>query len=110
VLAALAERPDTDPTDAQRTAPLRPANPVYVIYTPGSTGRPKGVVVRHRGLASQVASQAEPVQAGPASPVLPFASVSVDAAVWDIAMGLLSGAALLLVTSDDPLPGHPPAA
>ncbi|KJS52346.1 hypothetical protein VM98_32030, partial [Streptomyces rubellomurinus subsp. indigoferus] len=33
VLAALAERPDTDPTDAQRTAPLRPANPVYVIYT-----------------------------------------------------------------------------
>ncbi|WP_369184665.1 amino acid adenylation domain-containing protein [Streptomyces sp. Y1] len=107
VLAALAERPDTDPTDAQRTAPLRPANPVYVIYTSGSTGRPKGVVVPHRGLASLVATQAETVQAGPGSRVLQFASVSFDAGFWDIAMGLLSGAALVLGTADDLLPGEP---
>jgi amino acid adenylation domain-containing protein/non-ribosomal peptide synthase protein (TIGR01720 family) len=43
---------DTDPTDAERTGPVRMDNPAYVIYTSGSTGRPKGVVIEHRGLAN----------------------------------------------------------
>ncbi|TIS71052.1 MAG: hypothetical protein E5W94_33585, partial [Mesorhizobium sp.] len=43
--AVLAAAPDTDPTNAERAAPLRPDHPAYVIYTSGSTGRPKGVVV-----------------------------------------------------------------
>ena len=42
---ALAAAPDTDPTDAERLAPLTPQNPAYVIYTSGSTGTPKGVVM-----------------------------------------------------------------
>ncbi|GHF69363.1 non-ribosomal peptide synthetase [Streptomyces mashuensis] len=50
--AALAARPDHDPTDADRGRPLTPATPAYVIYTSGSTGRPKGVVVEHGGLAN----------------------------------------------------------
>ncbi|WP_051838452.1 amino acid adenylation domain-containing protein [Streptomyces sp. NRRL WC-3742] len=107
VLAALAERPASDPTDAERTAPLHLDNPVYIIYTSGSTGRPKGVLVPHRGLASLVATQSEAVQAGPGSRVLQFASVSFDAGFWDIAMGLFSGAALVLGTADDVLPGEP---
>ena len=37
--------PDTDPTDAERRAPLDLRHPAYVIYTSGSTGMPKGVVV-----------------------------------------------------------------
>ncbi len=52
---AVAGRPATDPTDADRTAPLRPEHAAYVIYTSGSTGRPKGVVVEHRNLAALVA-------------------------------------------------------
>ncbi|WP_071812737.1 AMP-binding protein [Lentzea guizhouensis] len=48
-------RSATDPTDADRTAPLRPEHAAYVIYTSGSTGRPKGVVVEHRQLAALVA-------------------------------------------------------
>ncbi|WP_242578311.1 amino acid adenylation domain-containing protein [Streptomyces sp. MST-110588] len=48
----LGGRPDTDPTDADRTAALRPAHPAYVSYTSGSTGRPKGVVVEHRHLTN----------------------------------------------------------
>ncbi|MGI5499875.1 non-ribosomal peptide synthase/polyketide synthase [Lentzea sp. CA-135723] len=47
--------PVTDPSDADRMAPLRPEHPAYVIYTSGSTGRPKGVVVEHRNLAALVA-------------------------------------------------------
>ena len=38
-------------TDADRKAPIRIDNPVYLIYTSGSTGTPKGVTVTHRGLS-----------------------------------------------------------
>ncbi|MDO0924515.1 non-ribosomal peptide synthase/polyketide synthase [Streptomyces sp. TG1A-8] len=48
--------PDTDPTDADRRAPLHPANTAYVIYTSGSTGRPKGVAVAHRSAAHLLAA------------------------------------------------------
>ncbi|MGH8903402.1 MAG: condensation domain-containing protein, partial [Egibacteraceae bacterium] len=50
---------DTDPTDADRSTPLRPEHPVYVIYTSGSTGQPKGVTVCHAGIASLAAAQTE---------------------------------------------------
>ncbi|MFJ4184419.1 non-ribosomal peptide synthase/polyketide synthase [Kitasatospora sp. NPDC089509] len=51
-LDQLAELPAADLTDADRTAPLLPNHPVYVIHTSGSTGRPKGVVVEHRSLVN----------------------------------------------------------
>ncbi|MYW21759.1 AMP-binding protein, partial [Streptomyces sp. SID2955] len=41
--AVPATAPDTDPTDADRRAPLHPDHLAYVIHTSGSTGRPKGV-------------------------------------------------------------------
>ncbi|MFE0106754.1 amino acid adenylation domain-containing protein [Streptomyces sp. NPDC059009] len=105
--AALSAYDTADLTDAERTAPLTVDHPMYVIYTSGSTGRPKGVVVPHRGLASLVATQADAVQAGPGSRVLQFASVSFDAGFWDISMGLLSGAALVLGPAEELMPGDP---
>ncbi|MEU1423136.1 non-ribosomal peptide synthase/polyketide synthase [Kitasatospora sp. NPDC005751] len=54
--AAPATGRDTDPVDADRIAPLRPANTAYVIYTSGSTGRPKGVVVAHRAVTHLLAA------------------------------------------------------
>ncbi|MEU1014063.1 non-ribosomal peptide synthase/polyketide synthase [Streptomyces sp. NPDC005898] len=47
---------DTDPTDADRRAPLTADNTAYVIYTSGSTGRPKGVAVTHRAAAHLLAA------------------------------------------------------
>ncbi|GAA1979887.1 non-ribosomal peptide synthase/polyketide synthase [Kitasatospora viridis] len=44
--------PAHDPTDADRTAPLRPEHTAYLVHTSGSTGRPKGVAVEHRQLAA----------------------------------------------------------
>ena len=34
---ALAQSPETNPSDAERTGPLSAHNPAYVIYTSGST-------------------------------------------------------------------------
>ncbi|MEU2060469.1 non-ribosomal peptide synthase/polyketide synthase [Streptomyces sp. NPDC013455] len=48
--------PGTDPTDADRRAPLHPEHTAYVIHTSGSTGRPKGVAVSHRAAAHLLAA------------------------------------------------------
>ncbi|MGW2472560.1 amino acid adenylation domain-containing protein [Streptomyces sp. NPDC001665] len=89
------------------TAPVRvdPANPAYVIYTSGSTGRPKGVVVTHRGVRAMARTQSERLRVGPGSRVLHMASVSFDAAFWELCMGLLTGACLEIDTRDALLPG-----
>ncbi|WP_329172616.1 non-ribosomal peptide synthetase [Streptomyces sp. NBC_01477] len=89
---------------AAPAAPL-PAHPAYVIYTSGSTGRPKGVVVTHRGVGAMAATQRDRLRVVPGSRVLQMASVSFDAAFWDLCMGLLCGACLEIDTRDALLPG-----
>ncbi|PDP87897.1 non-ribosomal peptide synthetase [Glycomyces fuscus] len=89
-----------DPAVA-RAEPLRerilPEDPAYLIYTSGSTGRPKGVLVAHRGLAALAVSQGERMRVGPGSRVLQFASPSFDAAIAELAVALLNGAAAVLL-------------
>ncbi|MER7722425.1 amino acid adenylation domain-containing protein [Streptomyces sp. NPDC096323] len=84
---------------------LHPAHPAYVIYTSGSTGRPKGVVVTHRGAGAMARTQCERLRVAPGSRVLHMASVSFDAAFWELCMGLLSGACLEIDERDALLPG-----
>ncbi|MGK4578986.1 non-ribosomal peptide synthase/polyketide synthase [Kitasatospora sp. HPMI-4] len=90
--------PETNPAVA-----LRPGHPAYVIYTSGSTGRPKGVVVSHAGIANLAAAQAERWGITADSRILQFASPSFDASFWDLCGALLSGAALVLAPSEDPV-------
>ncbi|MGZ2356975.1 amino acid adenylation domain-containing protein [Streptomyces sp. 372A] len=90
---------------APRPVRADPAHPAYVIYTSGSTGRPKGVVVTHRGVRAMAATQSERLRVGPGSRVLHMASVSFDAAFWELCMGLLTGACLEIDTRDALLPG-----
>ncbi|MFH8370222.1 amino acid adenylation domain-containing protein [Streptomyces sp. NPDC018031] len=98
--AAWEKCPPTDPTDADRTAPLLPAHTAYVIYTSGSTGRPKGVQVTHAGLAGLYAQHTGRFGCGPGARVLQFSSPGFDAAVWELTMALNTGATLVVPERD----------
>lgn len=103
-----ADEPGDAPAAYDGAAPtpfLVPEHPAYVIYTSGSTGRPKGVVVTHRGVGAMVRTQSERLRVGPGSRVLHMASVSFDAAFWELCMGLLTGACLDIHAREALLPG-----
>jgi amino acid adenylation domain-containing protein len=105
--AEVADAAPDDVRDEERARPLRDEHLVYVIYTSGSTGTPKGVAVTHAGLDDLVRAQRATLAAGPGHRVLQWASVSFDAAFWDLSTALLSGATLVVVDQQHLFPGHP---
>ncbi|MBY8883142.1 non-ribosomal peptide synthetase, partial [Actinacidiphila acidipaludis] len=105
--AALAALPAHDPTDADRVAPLRPANPAYVSYTSGSTGRPKGVVVQQDSVANLAACAIGEFGLERFRHVLFTTSLSFDISVFEIYGPLLCGGTVevlrdLLALADQP--------
>ncbi len=66
----------------------------YVMYTSGSTGRPKGVVIPHRGIQRLVRDQ-NFVEFRSDDVVLHTATISFDAATFEIWGALLNGARLV---------------
>ncbi|MEJ2418408.1 MAG: amino acid adenylation domain-containing protein, partial [Exilibacterium sp.] len=77
---------------------LRADNLAYLIYTSGSTGRPKGVMIEHRSWVNLALAQRRQLSVDRFSRGLQFASLSFDAAASEIAMMLISGAGLVLIT------------
>jgi len=75
----------------------------YVIYTSGSTGQPKGTLLRHGGATNLVMEQKQRFSISPENKtkILQFASVSFDAATWEILMSLCNGACLVIPTIED---------
>ncbi|MBF6343684.1 amino acid adenylation domain-containing protein [Nocardia cyriacigeorgica] len=94
--AEAAALPDTDPADADRVAPLRPANTAYVIYTSGSTGKPKGVPVPHDAIAEHLLGFTDEWDLTPQDRVLQSTSVSFDASLLDIYVTLTAGACVVV--------------
>ncbi|WP_042000602.1 non-ribosomal peptide synthetase, partial [Streptomyces sp. AcH 505] len=103
--ALLADRDPGDLTDADRRTPLLPAHPAYVIYTSGTTGRPKGVTVTHAGLPGLLDIFTTQCGVVPGSRVLHHLSPGFDGAFWELTMGLLTGATLV-VAPPDLVPGR----
>ena len=91
---------DVNPTDADRRQPLAADHPAYLTYTSGGTGTPKGVVLTHSGICALAASQCERLNLTARSRVLQLASPGFDDFIWEVAMALTHGAALVLMPPD----------
>ncbi|HEX2684394.1 MAG TPA: amino acid adenylation domain-containing protein, partial [Ferruginibacter sp.] len=68
----------------------------YVIFTSGTTGQPKGIPVRHESIVDRSLYHIEYLQLKPQDNIMQLASVAFDASVMEICMTLLSGAKLLV--------------
>ena len=106
--AELARRPDANPTEADRLAPLRLSHPAYVIYTSGSTGQPKGVVVEHRSVSDYLAWTANAYPAAQGMALL-HSPLSFDLTVTALWTPLVAGGCVRVAALEDaPAPGLPP--
>ncbi|WP_282778393.1 non-ribosomal peptide synthase/polyketide synthase [Nocardia sp. CC201C] len=88
---------DTPVIDADRRAPLDPANAAYVIYTSGSTGRPKGVVIPHANVIRLLDNTHRHYGFGPSDVWVMFHSYAFDFSVWELWGALLYGGSIVLV-------------
>ncbi|MGI9308089.1 MAG: amino acid adenylation domain-containing protein, partial [Gammaproteobacteria bacterium] len=100
--AEIAAQPETNPDVKVGAHDL-----AYVIYTSGSTGKPKGVMIEHQGVCNLAEAQYQCFGLGPGDRMLQFASISFDASIFEIVMGLQVGAAMVMAPQDDLLPGPP---
>ena len=82
-------------------------NLAYVIYTSGSTGNPKGVMLQHQGACNLMRAQARVFGLNNSDRMLQFASISFDASIFELVMGLGVGAEMVLGTKDELAPGTP---
>jgi amino acid adenylation domain-containing protein len=77
-----------------------PDNLAYVIYTSGSTGKPKGVAVRHAGLCHLVWWHMAEYGISPSDRMTQLASLSFDAAGWEMWPALCAGARVEVVPDE----------
>jgi amino acid adenylation domain-containing protein/non-ribosomal peptide synthase protein (TIGR01720 family) len=96
-LTVLNQHPDTNPTDAHRTAPLHPQHPAYLIYTSGSTGQPKGALIAHHNVVRLFRATQHWFDFDADDVWTLFHSYAFDFSVWEIWGALLHGGRLIVV-------------
>ncbi|MFB7455034.1 amino acid adenylation domain-containing protein [Streptomyces sp. NPDC056188] len=97
---AVAGRPVTAPTDADRLHPVHPHHSAYVIYTSGSTGRPKGVLTEQHCLSDYLRWSTSGYPSTTGAAVL-HSPISFDLTVTALYTPLSVGGTVILDTLDD---------
>ncbi|MEU7630994.1 non-ribosomal peptide synthase/polyketide synthase [Nocardia sp. NPDC049220] len=87
-------------TDAERLAPLRPANTAYVIFTSGSTGRPKGVSVSHGAIVNQLLWKSFEFGLEDDDAVLLKTAATFDLSVWEFWSAVVCRGRLVIAAPD----------
>ncbi|QMU70574.1 non-ribosomal peptide synthase/polyketide synthase [Streptacidiphilus sp. P02-A3a] len=95
--ARLAAASAADLGDDERSGPLLPEHPAYVIHTSGSTGRPKGVVVAQSSVLALTDWAAAEFGGRGLAHVLASTSLNFDVSVFEIFAPLLAGGCVELV-------------
>ncbi|MFJ8330576.1 non-ribosomal peptide synthase/polyketide synthase [Streptomyces sp. NPDC094437] len=94
--ARIAAARSTDPTDTDRTAPLRQDNAAYVMFTSGSTGRPKGVVVSQASVVNHLRWLQHAYRLTPEDRVLHKTPIAFTVSVWELFWPFQAGAATVV--------------
>jgi amino acid adenylation domain-containing protein len=89
-----------DPAATVVPTPVSPDGLAYLLYTSGSTGRPKGVALSHAALANYARWAIRSLGLGPADRVAQRSPAGFDAALYELLVAWLSGAAAVIVPSD----------
>jgi amino acid adenylation domain-containing protein len=97
--------PDATQAPGPARAERAPESTAYVLYTSGSTGRPKGVVVSQAALANFIRAVAGPLEIGPGTRMLQFATVNFDVSIYEFAVPLATGGTVVMVPADVRLDG-----
>ncbi|MFD3705567.1 amino acid adenylation domain-containing protein [Nocardia sp. NPDC058658] len=87
---------DTELTDADRLAPLRPANTACLLFTSGSTGTPKGVSLSHAAIISTFEWLQRECRLGPGDTMLYRTPPIFDASLMEMLLPLHVGARIVL--------------
>ncbi|MFE9613501.1 non-ribosomal peptide synthase/polyketide synthase [Streptomyces sp. NPDC006012] len=98
--ADLADRPDHDPADRDRTRRLLPGHPAYVMSTSGSTGRPKSVVVSHESAVNHLGWLQRTYRLAPDDRVLHKTPIGFTVSVWELFWPLQTGACTVVARPD----------
>ena len=76
-----------------------PLSLAYVIYTSGTTGKPKGVMVNNRSVVRLV-KNSQYIKISKKNSIAQAASISFDAATFEIWGALLNGCKLVVISND----------
>lgn len=78
----------------------------YLIYTSGSTGRPKGVLVHHEAVVNFLLSMSKEPGITTEDRLLAVTTLSFDISVLELFLPLITGAELVLASSDQVTDGR----
>ncbi|WP_255342603.1 non-ribosomal peptide synthase/polyketide synthase [Nocardia sp. CNY236] len=97
---ALQDYPDDAIAAEERTAPIHPLHPAYVVFTSGSTGRPKGVSVSHAAIVNQMTWMQSHYRLDAEDVYLHKTATTFDVSLWGYFLPLRVGATVVLAAPD----------